>query len=60
MKPIKIQSLGAWDIKGMGRVHLVKSEGIYLGCLVELRGVVRRVKGLDLRKNSQYVGIILE
>ncbi len=60
MTPIPVKSLGAWNIKGMGRIHLVKSEGISLGCLVEIRGVVRRVKGIDLRKTPGYVGILLD
>lgn len=65
--PIEINSLGAFDIKGVGRVHLIRTGNsptgrkIVIGSTVLLKGVLMRVRGIDLLCTTEdVIGLILE
>lgn len=67
MEPVEIFTHGAFDIKGLGRVHLIhtrdipKGRKVALGDTVILKGCRMRVRGIDLpRTTEDVVGLILE
>lgn len=66
-EPIEINTLGAFDIKGIGRVYLIRTSNIpigrkiVIGSTVLLKGAIMRVRGIDLpRTTEDVVGLILE
>jgi len=65
--PVEIFSNGAFDIRGIGRIHLIRTRDIpkgrkvILGDIVVLKGNRMRVRGIDLpRTTEDFVGLILE
>lgn len=67
MDPVEIHSHGAYDIKGLGRIHIIRTSElpqgrtVSIGDTVILKGVRMRVRGIDLpRTTEDVVGVILE
>lgn len=65
--PIEIRSHGAYNVKGIGRVHLIRTDElppgrkIVMGDTVVLKGTRMRVRGIDLPRTTENVmGLILE
>jgi hypothetical protein len=66
-EPIEIITHGAYDIKGIGRIYLIRTgelpqgRKLRLGDTVLLKGCRMRVTGIDLpRTTEDFVGLILE
>lgn len=68
---VEIHTIGAYDLKGMGRVHIIrtrdlpKGETITMGSIVLLKGERKRIRAVNLpssrdRETMDYVGLFLE
>jgi hypothetical protein len=68
---VEIHSIGSHDLKGMGRVHIIrtrdlpKGEVIRLGSIVLLKGERKRIRAVDIPSSRDpetmdYVGLFLE